>query len=69
MTEMNGARISAWLHCLTASQDLEHALGKEGRGQLSDLLNLPASYIGAGLQSLEASVDEEFMGYFARIAT
>ena len=31
MTEINGAHLSAWLHCLTASDDLERALGPEGR--------------------------------------
>ena len=31
MTEMDGAHLSAWMHCLTASEDLEHALGPEGR--------------------------------------
>jgi hypothetical protein len=32
-------------------------------------MHLPASYGGAGLKSLVASADEEFMGYFAGIAT
>jgi hypothetical protein len=27
MTEMDGAHLSVWLHCLTASEDLEHDLG------------------------------------------
>jgi hypothetical protein len=31
MREMDGAHLSAWLHCLTASEDLEHALETEGR--------------------------------------
>jgi hypothetical protein len=53
MREMDGARLSAWLHCLTASEDLELDLGMECRSQLSDLLDLPPSYGGAGLQSLE----------------
>jgi hypothetical protein len=65
---MDGAHLSAWLHYLTASEDLEHALGTESRSQLSDLLDLPPSYGGAGLQSLEDSADEEFMGSFAAIA-
>jgi len=68
MQEMDGAHLSAWLHCLTASEVLEHALGPEGRSQLSDLLDLPPSYGGAGLQSLEDSADEEFLGSFAAIA-
>ena len=66
MTKMDyGAHLSAWLHCLTTSEDLEHALGPEGRHHLSDLLNLPASYGGVGLQSLEASSEEELQGSFA----
>ena len=47
---------------------MKHALGPEGRDQLSDLLNLPASYGGAGLQPLEASADEEFRRSFAGIS-
>jgi len=47
--EMDGAHLSAWLHRLTASEDLEQALGTEGRSQLSDLLDLPPSYGGASL--------------------
>ena len=38
---MDGAHLSAWMHCLTASEVLEHALGPEGRSQLSDVLDLP----------------------------
>jgi hypothetical protein len=67
MQEMGGAHLSAWLHCLTASEVMEHAFGPEGRSQLSDLLDLPPSYGGAGLQSLEDSADEEFLGSFAAI--
>ncbi len=66
--EMDGAHLSAWLHCLRASEDLEHVLGTEGKRQLSDLLDLPPSYGGAGLQSLEDSANEEFLGSFAAIA-
>ncbi len=47
MTEMHEAHLTAWRHCLTASDDMEHALCPEGREQLSDLLDLPASYKGA----------------------
>jgi hypothetical protein len=68
MRDMDGAHLSAWLHCLTASEDLELALGPVGRSQLSDILSLPPSYGGAGLQSLEDSADEEFLGSFAAIA-
>ncbi len=64
---MDGAHLSAWLHCLTASEDLELALGPEGRSHLSDILDLPPSYGGAGLQSLEDFADEEFLGSFAAI--
>jgi hypothetical protein len=68
MQEMDGAHLSVWLHCLIASEDLEHALGPEGRSQLSNLLDLPPSYGGAGLQSMEDLADEEFLGSFAAIA-
>jgi hypothetical protein len=68
MRDMDGAHLSAWLHCLAASEVLEHALGKEDRSRLSDLLDLPPSYGGAGHQSLEDSADEEFLGSFAAIA-
>ena len=61
---MDGAHLSAWLHCLTASEDLENDQGSEGRGNLSELLDLPASYGGDGLQSLVSAVDEEFLGSF-----
>ena len=49
MAEMDGAHLSAWLHCLTASEDLENDLGSEGRGSLWEILDLPASYGGARL--------------------
>ena len=68
MRDMDSAHLSAWLHCLTASEDLELALGAAGRSQLSDILDLPPSYGGDGLQSLEDSADEEFLGSFAAIA-
>ena len=69
MREIDGAHLSACLHCLTTSEDLEHALGMEGKSPLSDLLNLPPSYGEMGLQSMEDSADEEFLGSFAAIAT
>jgi hypothetical protein len=47
MKEMDGVHISPWLHYLTASGDMEQALGPEGREGLSDPLDLPASYGGA----------------------
>ena len=65
---MDGAHLSTWLHCLTTSKDMEHAIGPEGRGDLSELLDLPASCGGAELQSLEASAGEEYLGSFAGIA-
>ena len=68
MAEMDGAHHSAWLHCLTFSEDLENDLGAAGKGQLSELLDLPPSYGGAGLQSQVAAADKEYMGSFAGIA-
>ncbi len=68
MKEMDAAHLSAWLHYLTASEELEHDLGPEGRSHLSELLDLPPSYGGASLQLLEDSADEEFLGPFAAIA-
>ena len=67
MAEMDGAHLSAWLNCLTASDDLESDMGAESKEGLSELLDLPASYGGAGLQSLTLASDEEFMGSFAGI--
>jgi hypothetical protein len=68
MKEMDGAHLSAWLQCLTASEDLETDLGPEERGNLLELMDMSASYGGAGLQSLELSANEEFLGSFAEIA-
>jgi len=68
MTKMDGAHLSTWLHCLTASDDLEKDTSVESREGLSVLLDLPASYGGAGLQSHALAADEEFMGSFAGIA-
>ena len=65
---MDEAHISAWLHCLAALGDLENDLGMERKAGLSELLDLPASYGGAGLQSMDLAADEEFMGSFAGIA-
>jgi len=62
MKEMDGAHLSPWLQCLTASEDLETDLGPEEKGYLSELMDLPASYGGAGLQSLELSPEEGFLG-------
>jgi hypothetical protein len=68
IAEMDGAHLSAWLHCLTASGDLENDLGMERKTSLSELLDLPASYGGAGLHSLDLAAYDEFMGSFAGIA-
>ena len=43
-------------------------MGPEGKRNLSELLNLSASYGGAGLKTLLASAGEEFLGSFAGIA-
>ena len=67
MKEMDGARLFAWLHCLTSSEDLKHALGAHGRDMLAAQLDLPAAYGRAGLQSMESSADEELLGSFATI--
>jgi hypothetical protein len=69
MAEMDGAHLSAWPHCLTASEDLENDLGTEARGNLSELLDLSASYAGAGLKSLVDAANEEFLESFAGITT
>ncbi len=68
MKEMDDAHISTWLHCLTASTDLEHALGSFAREQLAELIDLPPAMGGIGLQSLERSADEEILGSFAGIS-
>jgi hypothetical protein len=49
MADMDGAHLSAWLHSLTASDDLENDKSAESREGLSVLLDLPASYGGAEL--------------------
>ena len=49
MAAMGGAHLLAWLHCLTSSEDLENDLGAVGKGKLSELLDLPPSYWGEGL--------------------
>ncbi len=43
------AHLSAWLHGLASSKDLEHALGAHGRDHLAPQLDLPAAYGGVGL--------------------
>jgi len=43
MLDIDSAHLSILLLCLTASEDLERALGALGRDHLSDLLDLPTS--------------------------
>jgi hypothetical protein len=66
---MDNAHLSTWFHCLAAFEDMEQALQPLGKDHLVDLLDLHVSYGGARLQSLECSVDEDFMGSFAGITT
>ena len=68
MAEIDGAHLSASLHCLTASEVLKNDLGSEGRGNLLGLLDLSTFYGGAGLQSLVVAAEERFLGSFAGIA-
>ncbi len=69
MKEMDSAHLSAWLHCLTSSPDLDYALGPNEHHELAEWLDLHPSYGGMGLNSLARSVDEEFVGSFAGIAS
>jgi hypothetical protein len=68
MREIDDAQVSTWLHCLTASTDLEHAIGPQARDLLAGLTDLPPALGGIGLESLERSADEEFLGSFAGIS-
>jgi hypothetical protein len=68
MAEMDNAHLSAWLHCLATSEDLNNDLDAAGKANLSELLDLPPSFGGTGLQSLDAAADEEYMRSFAGIA-
>ncbi len=65
---MDVAHVSTRLHCLTASINLEHAVGPQPLDHLSGHLDLPPSYGGIGLQSLERNADEEMLGSFAGIS-
>ncbi len=58
MTEMDEAHLSAWLHCLSASDELESDMDQERKEELTELPDLPASYGGTGLQSLTLAADE-----------
>ena len=69
MQEMDSANVATWLHCLTSSlYVMESAMDPTSKDILTNLLDLPPSYGGAGLNSLSRSVDEEFLGSFAAIA-
>ena len=67
MREMDNAHVSTWLHCLTATTDLENAMGSLARVQLAGLIDFPPAFGGIGMQSLERSGDEELLGSFAGI--
>ena len=68
MKEMDSANVGTWLHCLTSSTVLEIATDDSNNMDiLTDWLDLPPSYGGAGLNSLCRSVDEELLGSFAAI--
>jgi hypothetical protein len=54
MREMDDAKVSTWLHCLSTSTDLEHAIGcSQARDHLAGLIDLFLTFGGIGLQSLE----------------
>ncbi len=44
MQKMDTTHVSIWIHCLTASTDLEYALDFTSRESLTGLLDLPSSY-------------------------
>ena len=67
MREMDDAHVSSWLHCLSTSTDLEHDVSPLARDQLTGLTNLPPTFGGIGLQTMERSTDEELLGSFAGI--
>ena len=68
MREMDTARVSTWLQCLSASPDMEHSLDSNDPDGLTDWLDLPPSLGGSGLNSLSRSAEEELLGSFAGIA-
>ena len=53
MRAMDDAKVSTWLHCLSASTYLEHVIGPRARDKLAGLIDLPPAFGGIGLQSLE----------------
>jgi hypothetical protein len=68
MKEMDDAHVSTWLHCISASTNLEPAIGPPARDQLARSIDLPPTFGGIGLQSQERSADEELLGSFAGIS-
>ena len=68
MREMEDAHVSNWMQCLSASTDLEHAIGHSARDQLAGLIDLPPAGGGIGLHTLERSADVELLGSFAGIS-
>ncbi len=65
---MDDAHVSTWMHCLSTSTDLEHAIGHPSRDQLAGLIYLTLAFVGIGMQSLKRSTDEELLGSFAGIS-
>jgi hypothetical protein len=68
MREIYFAHLATWLHCLSASPNLENAMDPTSKDLLIDWLDLPPSYGGTGLNSLSRSADEDFLGSFTAIA-
>ncbi len=48
MKKMDATHVSTWLHCLTTSAALEHAMGPDSVAQLAGLLDLLPYYGGIG---------------------
>jgi hypothetical protein len=69
MKSIDEDHLSCWMQCLSASRDLETTLELRVLDQLSDRLNLPPTFGGAGVQSLVNSADDEFLGTSAAIAS
>jgi hypothetical protein len=69
MKTMDEEHLSCWIHCMSASRDLERALGPPALDQLSKQLDLSPAIGGADLLSLERSADREFPRSFASISS
>ena len=67
MQEMDSANLATLLHYLTSSSMLESAMDHTSKEILTNCLDLPPSYDGAGLNPLSRSADEEFLGSFVAI--